>query len=202
MTEDEARAWFRARYVSRETAVVDFAALVAEEQARQNLVSSATLPLIWSRHIVDSAQLLDHVPAEGLWADIGSGAGFPGMIVALLTDRPVALIEPRRKRAEFLAYAAEALGLADRVTVHAAKAEALALEAAVVSARAVASLPDLLALSTPLSTAKTRFVFPKGRSAREEVAAARRAWHGVFHVEPSITDPESLIILARGVARR
>lgn len=202
MTEDEARAWFRARHVSRETAVADFATLVADEQARQNLVSSASLPLIWSRHIVDSAQLLDHAPADGLWVDIGSGAGFPGMIVALLSERPVVLIEPRRKRAEFLARAAEALGIAERVTIHAAKAETLDLAAAVISARAVAPLPELLALSTRLSTAKTRFVFPKGRKAREEVAAARRAWHGVFHVEPSITDPDSLIILAKGVERR
>lgn len=176
--------------------------MVEAEQARQNLVSSATLPLIWSRHIVDSAQLLDHAPAEGLWVDIGSGAGFPGMIVALLTDRPVALIEPRRKRADFLKAAVATLGLESRVTVHIAKAETVALRAAVISARAVAALPDLLGLALPLSTANTCFVFPKGRTAREEVAAARRTWHGVFHVEQSITDPQSLIVVARDVARR
>lgn len=202
MTEDEARAWFRARYVSRETLCEAFVALVAEEQQRQNLISGATLPLIWSRHIVDSAQLLDHAPGVGLWADIGSGAGFPGMIVALLSERPVLLIEPRRKRADFLAGAARTLGIGDRVTVHPGKAESLRLAAEVVSARAVAPLPDLLKLSTPLSTSKTRLIFPKGRGAREEVAAARKAWHGVFHVEPSITDPDSLIVVASAVEPR
>lgn len=202
MTEDEARAWFRARYVSRETQCEAFAALVAKEQQRQNLISSATLPLLWSRHIVDSAQLLDHAQGTGLWADIGSGAGFPGMIVALLSDRPVLLIEPRRKRADFLAAAVQALGIGDRVTVHLGKAESLTLVAEVVSARAVAPLPDLLKLSTRLSTSKTRLIFPKGRGAREEVAAARKAWHGVFHVEPSITDPGSLIVVASAVEPR
>lgn len=176
--------------------------MVAAEQTHQNLVSAATLSSIWSRHIVDSAQLLDHAPAEGLWADIGSGAGFPGMIVALLTERPVVLIEPRRKRAEFLARAAEALGVADRVQVHATKVEQVKLNAAVITARAVAPLSTLLELSAPLSTSKTRLVFPKGRSAREEVATARRTWHGVFHVEPSITDADSLIIVAQAVERR
>lgn len=202
MTEEEAQGWFRERYVSRETACLQFAHLVAAEQHHQNLVSPSSLPLIWSRHIVDSAQLLDHAPDDGLWVDIGSGAGFPGMIVALLSHRPVVLIEPRRKRAEFLRCAVFELGLDSRVSVHAAKAETVELKAAVISARAVAPLPELLAVAAPLSTANTRLILPKGRSAREEVAAARRSWHGVFHVEPSITDADSLIIIARGVKRR
>jgi len=202
MTEDEARAWFRSRYVSRETACLRFAELVIQEQAQQNLVSAATLATMWARHIVDSAQLIDLAREEGLWADIGSGAGFPGMVVALLTDRPVALIEPRRKRAEFLERAVVDLGAADRVTVYARKVEQISLKAAIVSARAVAPLPTLLQLSAPLSTPKTRFIFPKGRTAREEVAAARRAWHGVFHVKRSITDSDSLIVVAEAVERR
>ncbi|MBX9795507.1 16S rRNA (guanine(527)-N(7))-methyltransferase RsmG [Sphingomonas sp.] len=202
MTEAEARAWLRDHFgVSRETAVADFVTRVVAEQGRQNLVSAATLPDIWRRHVVDSAQLLLRAPGEGLWIDIGTGAGFPGMIVALLSERPVLMVEPRRKRADFLRDSAAALGLT-HARVEAARAQAVTGEAAVISARAVAALVDLLGAAFHLSTPKTRWLLPKGKSAREEVAMAARAWHGVFHVEPSFTDPESLIVIAEGVARR
>lgn len=204
MTEEEARQWVRDRYgVSRETQLARFVELIVAEAERQNLVSAATLPLIWSRHIVDSAQLVPIAGAiQGQWVDIGSGAGFPGLVVALLIDTPVTLIEPRRKRADFLAQAAAALGLASQVRIAACRVEAFSGTAEVISARAVAALPDLFAAAAHLSTAKTRWILPKGRSAREEVAIAQRSWHGVFHVEQSLTDPDSLIILAEKVVRR
>ncbi|MCM8731145.1 16S rRNA (guanine(527)-N(7))-methyltransferase RsmG [Hephaestia sp. GCM10023244] len=203
MTEDEARTWVRDRYgVPRETSVAHFCDLVRAESIRQNLIAASTLESIWARHVVDSAQLLDHATSEGSWLDIGAGAGFPGMIVALLTDRAVTLCEPRKRRAAFLDDAATALGIGDRVTVAASKVQALTGRFAVISARAVAALPDLFAAASHNAARNTIWVLPKGRSAREEVASARQAWHGSFHVERSVTDPDALIIVARGVYPR
>lgn len=204
MTEDEARGWIREHFgVPRETLLARFVKIVAAEAPRQNLVSAATLPQIWRRHIVDSAQLLRLMPTnEGDWFDIGTGAGFPGLVVALLRDSPMVLVEPRRKRADFLGRCVAELGLESRVAVRAARAEQVSGEATVISARAVAALPELLAATIHLSTKMTRWILPKGKSAREEVASAQATWHGVFHVEQSLTDPESLIILAEKVARR
>lgn len=205
MTEDEARAWLDERFgVSRGTRLAEFVALVIEEAGQQNLVSRATIDSIWRRHVVDSAQLVplaNDVPA-GIWIDIGSGAGFPGMVAALLCDRDVMLVEPRRRRAIFLEHAAASLGLGGRVTVACRKIEQIRGRAAILSARAVAPLPELFAAAVHLSTSKTRWLLPKGRSALQEVADARIGWHGVFHVEQSLTDPDSMIVLAEKVARR
>ena len=204
MTEEEARSWVREHFgVSRETLLARFVDIVLVEASQQNLISTATLPQIWRRHVVDSAQLVplagDYI---GDWVDVGTGAGFPGIVIAVLIDQPVVLVEPRRKRAEFLQRAIADLGLTRRAIVHTARAEQVMGQAAVISARAVAALPELLAATVHLSTKKTRWVLPKGKSAREEVAIAQAAWHGVFHVEQSLTDPDSLIILAEKVARR
>lgn len=206
MTEEEARAWVRDRYgVSRETTLAAFADLVIAESERQNLISRGTMEAMWLRHIVDSAQLLQLLPDDappGRWVDIGTGAGFPGMVIALLTDRPVALVEPRRKRADFLAQAVERLGLGHRVTVEPRRVEQVMGNAAIISARAVAALPELLTSARHIATKKTIWLLPKGINALEEVAAARRTWHGSFHVEPSITQAGSQIIIATGVSPR
>ncbi len=204
MTEDEARDWIRTRFdVSRETLLETFCAMVVEEAAVQNLVSAASLDSIWSRHIADSAQLVPMANDDpGHWIDIGTGAGFPGIVVAILTDRQVTLVEPRRKRALFLERVAATLGIDARVKVAACRAELVDAKAAVISARAVAALPSLFASAQHLSTRKTLWLLPKGQSAVEEVATARQTWQGVFHVEHSITDAQSMIITAKGVARR
>lgn len=204
MTEDEARQWVSNRFgVSRETSIAAFVDLVMEEASRQNLVSASTLPAIWRRHVVDSAQLVTMATdTPGQWIDIGTGAGFPGMVVAILTDRKVILVEPRRRRAEFLTHAAGALGISDRTAVVMRHARHHVGQAAVISARAVAPLQLLLAEAAHLSTEKTLWLLPKGAAAMEEVAAARATWHGSFHVEHSVTEPGSLIITAKGVARR
>jgi len=204
VTDDEARGWIRERFdVPRGTLLQAFIGLVTAESRHQNLVSANSLAAIWPRHIVDSAQLIP-LAAEhpGLWTDIGSGAGFPGMVIAILTDRIVTLIEPRRKRAAFLTDAVMALGLGDRVTILARRAEVCTGTAAVLSARAVSPIPELLASAVHLSTTKTLWLLPKGARALEEVEAARQTWHGMFHVEHSVTEPTSLIITAKGVARR
>ncbi|WP_447727763.1 16S rRNA (guanine(527)-N(7))-methyltransferase RsmG [Sphingomonas koreensis] len=202
MTEDEARSWIRDRYgVSRETRLAAFVELLRDEAGKQNLVAPSTLEQVWSRHIVDSAQLLAHAPEDGVWLDIGSGAGLPGLVIALLRDVPVELVEPRKLRTDFLSRAAVELGLAD-VTVHTAKIERTKGPAAVITARAVAQLTDLFRIAAHRSTSSTVWVLPKGRNAQSEVEEARRKWHGSFHVEPSITAPDSLIVVAKGVRPR
>lgn len=199
MTEDEARNWIRENFgVSRETRLAEYVALLREEAAHQNLIAPSTLDHIWSRHIVDSAQLLSPAPPQGMWLDIGSGAGLPGLVVGLLRDAPVELVEPRKLRTDFLTRAADELRLVN-VTVHTAKVERTAGAAAVISARAVAPLTDLFRLAAHRSTSSTVWILPKGRNAQSEVEAARRAWHGSFHVEPSMTAPDSLIVVAREV---
>ena len=188
------------RPVSRETfeRLQAFVDLLREENARQNLVSAATLERVWDRHILDSAQLIGHAPAgPASWIDIGSGAGLPGIVIACLVDGPVTLVEPRRLRAEFLHNVVESLGLG--ATVVCAKAERVEGKFDVITARAVASLAQLLKISAHLSTRKTVWTLPKGRSAPAELAEALRAWQGDFRVEPSVTDDESFIVVATGV---
>lgn len=202
MTEDEARAWIRDRYgVSRETRLAAFVDMLRDEAGRQNLIAPSTLEQVWARHIVDSAQLLAHAPDNGVWLDIGSGAGLPGLVVGLLRDAPAELVEPRKLRTDFLSRVAMELGL-DNVAVRTDKIERTKGAAAVISARAVAQLPDLFRIAAHRSTSSTVWVLPKGRNAQSEVAEARRKWHGSFHVEPSITAPDSLIVVAKGVRPR
>ncbi len=208
MTEQEARDWFIQRLgVSRETLdrLAAFAASVIEENERQNLISAASVPYIWSRHIVDSAQLLTHATrsrADGLWLDLGTGAGFPGMIVGILADFPVVLVESRRKRFTFLEQQAAALGLA-HVQVHCGRLEQLeSLAADTISARAFAPLGRLFEVAHRFSTEKTQWLLPKGRSVREELESIAGSWQGNFRVEPSITDDGAAIIVASEVRPR
>jgi 16S rRNA (guanine527-N7)-methyltransferase len=180
-----------------------FVDLLTTAAAEQNLIARSTLNGIWERHILDSAQLVRFEPRPGAsWVDIGSGAGLPGLVVALLVEGPVTLVEPRRLRADFLGHATEKLDLSDRVTIHHAKVERLAGRFDVIAARAVAPLPRLLEISSHLSTKKTIWVLPKGRGARTELAEAQQAWQGEFHVERSATDADSYIVVADGVGKR
>jgi 16S rRNA (guanine527-N7)-methyltransferase len=191
------------RPVSRETfeKLEAYAALLREESGRQNLVSASTLDQLWERHILDSAQLVPFEPSTGAsWVDVGSGAGLPGIAIAILVGGPVSLIEPRRLRADFLHRVAESLRL--NVTVVASKVERTSGMYDVITARAVAPLVDLLRISAHLSTKNTIWVLPKGRSAEAELAEAQQAWQGVFHVEQSVTDIESKIVVATGVRAR
>ena len=191
------------RPVSRETfdKLDAYAALVREENARQNLVSGTTLDALWERHIIDSAQLARFEPRAGAsWVDLGSGAGLPGIVLACIAVGPVTLVEPRRLRAEFLHKVVAALDLPAKIL--ASKAERVSGTFDVITARAVAPLSKLLEISHHLSTGKTVWVLPKGRTALGELADARRAWQGAFHVEQSITDAEALIVVGTGVSRR
>jgi 16S rRNA (guanine527-N7)-methyltransferase len=191
------------RTVSRETfeKLTAYAALLKEENKRQNLVSSLTLDSLWDRHILDSAQLVRFEPHAGAsWVDVGSGAGLPGIVVAALIGGSITLIEPRRLRAEFLHKLCESLSL--RASVFAGKAERAEGKFDVITARAVAKLTQLLKISAHLSTRKTVWALPKGRSAQAELAEAQQSWQGVFHVKQSVTDDESRIIVGTGVRAR
>ena len=191
--------------VSRETLgrLDRYVELLLDENARQNLVARSTVDAIWQRHILDSAQIIRFAPRpDSSWQDIGSGAGLPGMVIAILTQAPVTLVEPRRLRADFLQRAVDTLDLSKRVTVRVAKVEQISGTYDVITARAVGSLQALLEISRHLSTDKTRWLFPKGKSAQSELDDARRTWQGSFRLEQSRTDPAAAIIIAEQVQRR
>lgn len=206
MSEEEARAWIRAHFgVPRETLLARYVALLIDEAERQNLVSKASLAQIWARHIVDSAQLelLAVDAGSGGWVDIGSGAGLPGLVIAAVGDRHVTMVEPRAKRVDFLRRVITELGLEHRATILSSRVEtSRAPPASVISARAVAELASLLASAAHFADSSTVWLLPKGRNAQSEVEAARRSWQGMFHVEPSITQPDSGIVVARKVRPR
>jgi 16S rRNA (guanine527-N7)-methyltransferase len=192
------------RAVSRETLALleRYAALLRSAASGQNLIARSTLDTLRERHIVDSAQLVRWEPRPGAaWVDIGSGAGLPGLVIAALVDGPVTLVEPRRLRADFLERSVAELGLAGRVTVVRAKAERVDGRFDVITGRAVASLPDFLDLSHHLSTKNTVWVLPKGRGAQSELEEVRRSWHCDAWVQTSCTDPESSILVLRGVGK-
>jgi 16S rRNA (guanine527-N7)-methyltransferase len=188
------------RDVSRETfdKLEAYVALLKEENQRQNLVSATTLDNVWERHVLDSAQLVRFEPhPEASWIDIGSGAGLPGIVIACLVNGPVTMVEPRRLRAEFLHKVTESLHL--RAEILCEKAERVGSRYDVITARAVANLSDLLRLSAHLSTRNTVWALPKGRNGPAELAEARDAWQGTFHVERSVTDADSWIVVGTGV---
>lgn len=171
--------------------------MLEEENARQNLVAAATLPGIWQRHMADSAQLLDLVPREtGVWLDLGTGAGFPGLVIAAMRpERSVVLVESRKRRIEWLAAIVAELGLAN------CRVEGQRLElvpefpASVISARAFAPLDKTLHVARRFSTSDTLWLLPKGRSAAQELAQLPATLLPMFHVEQSATDAESGIIV-------
>jgi 16S rRNA (guanine527-N7)-methyltransferase len=199
-TEDEAREWLRALPECDAVAMERLellVAMLAEENQRQNLVSAASLDQVWLRHIVDSAQLLPHVPRETStpWMDLGTGAGFPGLVIAALRPEcEVVMVESRARRIEWLDRARIAMGL-DCASIAGQRLELVeSRQAAVISARAFAPLDKLLTLSARFSTSDTVFLLPKGRSASQELQDLRK-WRHVFHVEQSLTDPQAGIIV-------
>lgn len=187
--------------VSRETIekLQDFEAILREEAAHQNLISESTLGQLWDRHIVDSAQLAKLGSRESTrWVDIGSGAGLPGIVLAmLLSPGTVTLVEPRRLRAQFLEEVVRRLKL--KASVIPARIERVEGQFDVITARAVAPLNRLLGMAHHLSRPQTLWVLPKGRTAKSELADAGRNWHYEVRAEPSITDPDSQILLLSNV---
>ena len=206
MTEDEAQEWLSATFdVSRETQerLEAFIAFLRAEAELQNLISAATLDQIWARHIVDSAQLLRFAPGDGDWLDLGSGAGFPGLIIPMLSNHRVVLVESRAKRIDFLERAISLLGMEDVAVVAGMPLERLETAPySVISARAFAPLPRLLELSYRFSTDNTLWLLPKGRNAASELKDVCDRWNFDLTVEPSITDSEAGILTGRVLGPR
>lgn len=189
--------------VSRET-FAPFVRFLNEANKRQNLIATSTEDSVWSRHILDSAQLLRFAPDTGNWIDLGSGAGFPGLITGTLRAQATTLlVEQRTLRVGFLRQAIDILGASDRISISQGRAENIPAAAfAIISARAFAPLGRLLEIGSRFACPDTRWILPKGKNARAELEAVRSSWQGEFRVEPSVTDPEAGIIVADGVRRR
>lgn len=189
--------------VSRETTLrlEQYEALVTKASEAQNLVSRATIAEFRTRHIADAVQLVSLAPPGRNWCDVGSGAGLPGLVVAIVSGDPVTLIEPRRLRADFLRHAVRGLKLY-RVEVIEAKAERVQRQFDVITARAVAELGKLFAMTEHLAHPASLWILPKGRSAKKELEAARQSWQGEFRLVPSRTRDDAMIVVAERVTRR
>lgn len=202
--EAEAKAWLETGLSIEPVAMARLASLVealADENARQNLVARASMEHVWQRHVADSAQLLrvsrETVP-DGSWLDLGSGAGFPGLVIAALQPaRPVTLVDSRRLRTEWLARVATALGLANVEVILSRVEDLPERHWHVISARAFAPLEKLITIAARFSTPETLWLLPKGVKAQHELETLAADWNHVFHVEQSLTDPSAGIITGR-----
>ncbi len=178
-------------------------AMLADWNERMNLVGPATLPQFWSRHVWDSAQLLPLAPDALTWADLGAGAGFPGLVLAiLLKGRPgaqVHLVESMAKRCRFLSEVTAALALPAQVVN--ARAEDVKLKVDLVTARAVAPLTRLLGYAQPYMARGARALFLKGQDAEAEIAEARAAWRFDVDILPSHSDPRGRILSIERLSR-
>ncbi|MCB2102432.1 MAG: 16S rRNA (guanine(527)-N(7))-methyltransferase RsmG [Rhodobacterales bacterium] len=167
--------------------------LLEKWQARINLVGPATLARAWSRHVLDSAQLRPLIPPGAVVVDLGSGAGFPGLVLAALHDGPVHLVESDLRKGVFLAEANRLLG--GRAILHNVRIEAADLPPAdVVTARALAPLDRLLALARPLLAPGGKCLFPKGARADEELTACGKTWTMRHRRHASLSDADAAIL--------
>jgi 16S rRNA (guanine527-N7)-methyltransferase len=204
LTADRARA-LALIPVSRETAarLDHYVALLIDWQGRMNLIAASTVPMLWTRHIADSLQLLAILPQARQWADLGSGAGFPGVPIACaLADQSSAevhLIESNKKKAAFLREAVRVTGAP--ALVHAERVADFARgfrgRFDVVTARALAPLPELLSIAYPLLKSGAQGLFPKGQDVDAELTNATKCWSIQASFVPSRTDPKSRIVVIR-----
>lgn len=182
--------------IDAETAerIARFAAHLEKWQKAINLISAKTLPQLWERHILDSLQLAPLIPAGArTLVDVGSGAGFPGLILALLNRWDVHLVESDTRKSVFLRDSARLCGVP--VTVHAVRIESLdAPKADVITARALAPVADLLRLTAGFRQSGTIHLFPKGRGAEAELTDAEKTWTLTVGRTPSLTDPDAVIL--------
>ena len=199
----QALAWLP---VSREIAerLDRFVALLLERQAVMNLIAPSTIPQVWTRHVADSLQLLNIAPQAKRWIDLGSGAGFPGLVIAAALSgeagAAVHLVESTGKKAAFLREAADAMDAP--VTVHVMRIEDFAPNfresADVVTARALAPLDKLLGLAAPLLKTGAEGLFLKGQDVDAELTLASKYWNIDADLIPSKTNPQSRIVRVRG----
>ncbi|TAN54913.1 MAG: 16S rRNA (guanine(527)-N(7))-methyltransferase RsmG [Magnetospirillum sp.] len=189
--------------VSRETLrrLAAYAELLVKWQARINLVGLETIPDLWSRHILDSAQLFPLIPSTARrLVDLGSGAGFPGLVLAVMGAPDVHLVESDARKCAFLREAARVTGT--MVTVLNKRAEQIPpLNADVVTARALAPLAKLLDWAAPHLAPGGQCLFLKGRGADDELTATAKEWNIAVDRVPSLTDPAGLVLQLREVCR-
>lgn len=196
--------------ISRETmARLDrFVEFLLPYAQRTNLIARSTIPQIWTRHIADSLQLVELAADAKCWVDLGSGAGFPGIVIACaIADRAgtaVHLVESTGKKATFLREAVNHLQLP--VTVHPVRIEDFVKNSHprpdVVTARALAPLDQLLELAHPLLKSGAIGLFPKGQDVEGELTRASKCWNIDATLVPSKTSPEGRIVVVRGLQRR
>lgn len=190
--------------VSRETwrPIEAHVALLEKWQARINLVARNSLADVWRRHVLDSGQLLRHCPKlPSPWYDLGSGAGFPALVLALLGAGAACLVESDRRKCAFLGEARRLTGAPVRVLEQRVEALAQAPAAAVITARAFAPLPRLLRLAAPLLTSETEFWLWKGQDVEAELTEAAKYWKMTAARHASISDPTGTILHLREVSR-
>lgn len=205
MIEREDRAAFlAANDVSRET-LGRLDRIISELDVwrqKSNLIGPKEWPQIWTRHVGDSWQLLDHLPESARVVDLGSGAGFPGLIIA--AARPaghVTMMESVGKKCVFLRAAIEAAGL--NASVYQGRIEAAPpIKADYVTARAFAPMPQLLEYASPWLRKGATGVFPKGERWKEELTEARQRWNFAYEAIPSRSGGSGVILIVREVARR
>lgn len=179
--------------------------LLEEGSGRMNLIGPSALAEFWTRHALDSAQLLDLEPQASVWLDIGAGGGFPGIVLAILLKARggarVHLVESVAKRAGFLAEVVERLGLP--AVVHCARAESLARPPGlqIVTARACAPMPRLLGYAFPHLKSGARGLFLKGRGVEAELTEARRSWRFGAELLPSVSDPSGRVVRIERLSR-
>jgi 16S rRNA (guanine527-N7)-methyltransferase len=192
--------------VSRETLEKfdAYAALLTEWQTRMNLVGPSTLGTIWQRHFTDSAQILVLAGNGRSWLDIGAGAGFPGLVIALLdSEAQLTLVESIAKKCRFLDEVVRTLGLEDRVAIENRRIEALPrAKFDVITARALAALDQLFDWGLPYAGSGTRWVLPKGSRVDTELSIASGRFAFDYTLVPSRTDAAARIVVASGVKRR
>lgn len=210
---------FAARFaVSRETLddLARYAALLRRWQKAHNLVAAGTLDTVWSRHFADSAQLVGLAPEARRWLDLGAGAGFPGMVVAILLKGRegacVDLVEATGRKCAFLEAVRRETGAPARIhQLRLAPAAGTRAHAAlagldgpfdIVTARALAPLAALLGLSLPFFTAHTQGLFLKGQDVEVELTEAARYWNIDGELHPSLTDPAGRILMVHSLERR
>lgn len=181
-----------------------FLVILTDWNSRMNLVGPSALANFWGRHAYDSAQLLRIVPAAKIWADLGAGAGFPGIVIASFLagteGATVHLIESMTKRCAFLRYVSQDLALP--TLIYNRRAESLHLSPVdVVTARALAPMPRLLEYAQPLLRGSTVGLFLKGRDVDRELEEARKSWWFDVSLTPSASDPEGRIVSLKRLSR-
>jgi 16S rRNA (guanine527-N7)-methyltransferase len=207
LAADRAAA-LRLTSVSRETLtrLDGFVELLLRTQRHTNLIGPATVPELWTRHIADSLQLLDLAPDARTWLDLGSGGGFPGLVIACaIADRPGAvahLVDSNGKKAAFLRHVASELRLPAQVHEQRIEQFTAAVDADVITARAVAPLNKLFGYVAPLLKSGAKALLLKGQDVEAELTEAAKYWNIEADLVASRTHPAGRIVMVRALGRR